>query len=92
MSKKDKGRGIYDKFTVVRNDGKSLPGRKHENCDYFVLDLSCDPHSMPAILAYAESCAKEYPALAADLRAMVGWRTPGAPVRKRKRQPKETTP
>ena len=64
MSKKA---GIYNKFTVTRNDGKGEPGQKHHGCSYFVLDLNHDPHAKPAILAYAESCCKEYPELAADL-------------------------
>lgn len=62
-----KGKGLYEKFTVTRNDGKSAPGEKHENCSYFVLDLTHDKHSIPAIKAYAESCKTDYPELSADL-------------------------
>lgn len=65
----DKTRGIYEKFTVTRNDGKSAPGEKHDGCQYFVLDIGCDPHAIPALLAYAESCKAEYPLLARDVRA-----------------------
>lgn len=64
----DKTRGIYHKFNVTRTDGSSAPGGKHDGCRYFVLDLSHDPHAIPALRAYAESCAKDYPALAADAR------------------------
>lgn len=65
----DKTRGLYEKFTVLRNDQTDGPGGKHEGCQYFVLDLTHDPHAQAAILAYAESCKDEYPLLAADLLA-----------------------
>lgn len=61
-------RGLYNKFKVERLDGKSEPGEKHHGCYYFVLDLDHDPHAVPAIDAYADSCESEYPYLAADLR------------------------
>lgn len=64
----DRDRGVYNKFTVTRNDGSSEPGGKHEGCEYFVLDLTHDPFAMPALRAYAANCAKKYPQLAADLR------------------------
>lgn len=63
----DKTKGLVNKFTVTRNDGKSAPGEKHEDCDYFVLDLTHDPHAIQAIAAYAQSCRAEYPLLASDL-------------------------
>ena len=65
----DKTRGLYNKFTVTRNDGSSDPGGKHFGCEYFVLDLTHDKHAAAALRAYAESCAAEYPLLAADLLA-----------------------
>ena len=61
--------GLYAKFTVTRTDGQSEPGRKHDHCDYFVLDLTHDPFALPALKAYAEACRSEYPALASDLDA-----------------------
>lgn len=64
----DKNRGLYHKFNIARTDGSSGPGGKHEHCEYFVLDLAHDKHAMAAISAYADSCEKEFPALAADLR------------------------
>ena len=67
----DKAKGLYDKFTVVRMDGKGAPGKKHDGCRYFVLDLTHDPFAIPAIKAYADACRSEYPLLAADLDA---WR------------------
>ena len=52
--------------------GHSAPGGKHEGCDYFVLDLTHDPFAIAGIIAYADACASEYPALAADLRKRAG--------------------
>ena len=59
--------GLYPKFAVTRTDGRDAPGEKHHGADYFVLDLSDDPHALPAIAAYAESCRVDYPQLADDL-------------------------
>ena len=64
----DKTRGLYDKFYVERTDGKSAPDQKHHDCEYFVLDLDHDKHACAALEAYADSCEKEYPLLAHDLR------------------------
>jgi len=63
----DRSRGLYDKFHIERMDGSSEPGGKHEDCEYFVLDLTHDPHALPALKAYADSCRVDYPLLAADL-------------------------
>lgn len=66
----DKSRGVYEKFTVTRTDGKSEPGEKHDGCRYFVLDLDHDPHAVPAIAAYAYSCrAAGYYQMADELQA-----------------------
>lgn len=67
----DPTRGLYNKFEVRRVDGSSEPGGKHHGCEYFVLDLTHDKHAPAALLAYANSCAAEYPLLAADLREKV---------------------
>ncbi len=67
---KDKARGMYDKFKVFRTDGSSAPDGKHHGCHYFVLDVTHDPHAIPALLAYADSCEAEYPQLAIDIRVM----------------------
>lgn len=67
----DKSKGLIDKFTVERNDGTSAPGQKHDKCYYFVLDVTHDPHAVPALAAYAASCRAEYPVLAADLDRLV---------------------
>lgn len=67
MSDRDRGRGLYAKYRVMRNDGSSEKGGRHEHCEYFVLDLSHDPHAIPALRAYAESCQMDFPFLARDL-------------------------
>jgi hypothetical protein len=64
----NRGPGLYRKFKVTRTDGSHRVGGKHEGCEYFVLDVDHDKHAMPALAAYAESAADEYPQLAADLR------------------------
>lgn len=61
--------GLYHKFNIARTDGD--PTGRHANDEYFVLNLSTDKHAIPAIAAYAESCADEFPALASDLRAKI---------------------
>lgn len=67
----DKNRGLYGKFKVERMDGSSGPGGKHEHCMMYVLDLEHDPHAKAAIRAYADSCEKDYPMLARDLRDLL---------------------
>lgn len=65
----DKKRGLYNKYNVARTDGN--PEGKHSACTYFVLDLDHDPHALPALVAYIQSCEKDYPVLAADLSLQV---------------------
>ncbi|OWY39365.1 hypothetical protein CEK28_08585 [Xenophilus sp. AP218F] len=59
--------GLYPKFTVRRNDGRDQPGGDRAGADYFVLDRTFDPYAIPALLAYADACADEYPQLSADI-------------------------
>jgi len=59
--------GLFHKFDVSRVDGSSEPGGKHEHCNYFVLDINCDPYAVSALLKYAYSCKAEYPLLADEL-------------------------
>lgn len=68
MSDADKFKGWYRKYTVTRADGSSKPGGKHEECEYFVLDLDHDVYAAAALEAYAASCEADYPALAEDIR------------------------
>jgi hypothetical protein len=74
----DTTRGVYDKFRVIRRDGRGRQGEKHYGCEYFVLDLDHDAHALPALLAYASSCEAEYPLLARDIREKA--RRRGLPV------------
>ncbi|MHC4864610.1 MAG: hypothetical protein ACYTEX_11025 [Planctomycetota bacterium] len=64
---KDRERGLYQKYVVRRTDGRDAPGETHDGCEYFVLDLTHDPHALPALRAYADSCRGEYPKLCKDL-------------------------
>lgn len=59
--------GLYDKFIVMRTDGSSGSGGKHEGCEYFVLDVTHDPFAKSALTAYVAACEANYPKLAADL-------------------------
>lgn len=59
--------GLYEKFHVIRTDGRSAVGEKHHGCRYFVLDLDHDPHVVAALTSYIRVCQFDYPALAADL-------------------------
>lgn len=74
----DKSRGLYNKFNVTRTDGSSEPGGKHDGCEYFVLDITHDPHAKAALLAYAESCKTDYPLLSHDLRATAIFASPAS--------------
>lgn len=64
----DMAKGLYRKYIVRRTDDPAGLG-KHCDCDYFVLDMTHDKFAIPAITAYANSCADDYPLLAEDLRA-----------------------
>lgn len=60
----DKVRGLYGKFHVER----VIETPRHDDCEYFVLDMMHDAFALVALAAYAEACADEYPLLADDLR------------------------
>jgi hypothetical protein len=64
----DTPKGLYAKYTVIRNDGADLAGKKHCNCFLFVLDGTHDVHARHALEEYAKSCEVDYPELAADIR------------------------
>ena len=65
MADPDKKKGLYQKYYVERkNDATG----KHNQCFFFVLDLTHDAHAIPALIAYIESCKEDYPILAEDLR------------------------
>lgn len=62
--------GLYKKYHVRRADGMEGPGTKHNNCQYFVLDLSHDKYGITGALAYADACEAEFPILAQQLRQL----------------------
>lgn len=64
----DKARGLYSKFSVTRVSREAEV--RHYSCEYFVLDVTHDPHAAAALRAYADSCEKDYPTLAEDLREL----------------------
>jgi hypothetical protein len=74
----DKGRGLYDKYTVRRNDREDRPGYKHDGCQLFVLDLTHDPHAREAAQTYADTCFAEFPELSRDLTAAIAKAKDGA--------------
>lgn len=61
----DKNRGLYIKYEVQRLDDAA---GKHNDCDFYVLDLVHDKFSKEALTAYANACESEYPELAKDIR------------------------
>lgn len=68
----DKSRGLFGKFYISRQDGSSMPGGKHDGCDYFVLDVTHDPLAIAPLRKYAEDARREgYVLLADDLDAMI---------------------
>lgn len=62
MSNDDTQRGLYNKYTVIKN---SAPEADFEG---FVLNYDTDPYCVEALRAYAKACEDEYPLLAVDLR------------------------
>lgn len=67
MKDPDRDRGLYRKYQVqkVTRDGELVdPG------PVFVLAYTRDPHARVALAAYADSCAADFPPLAADLRRL----------------------
>jgi len=63
----EKLQGVFRKYEVRRVDGRDQPGEDRHGDEHFVLNLTRDPHAVPAIAAYARSCEPEYPLLASDL-------------------------
>lgn len=60
-------KGLYDKFTVLRADGSSESGGKHQWCRYFVLDIDHDVYAPAALREYARACKATNPKLSMDL-------------------------
>jgi|GEM_PF-2808359 len=63
--------GFYGKYRVERSDREDRPGGRHHGCEYFVLDMTCDPAAVPAIEAYAVACRERRPRFAQVLLAWV---------------------
>ena len=72
LTKPAEQQGIFEKFTVRRNDGSDTVGGKHHGCRYFVLDLDHDQHAPAAMQSYAASCRATHPLLADDIEAQFG--------------------
>lgn len=68
----ERSEGLKRKYLVERADGSSGPGGKHENCEYYVLDLKHDKYAKTALEAYVQACEDEFPDLARDLRDRYG--------------------
>lgn len=67
----DQDRGLYRRFDLYRIDEDGE--RQYLVTDpYFILRYTTDPHARVALEAYADSCAADYPALAADLYRQLG--------------------
>jgi hypothetical protein len=60
--------GLYDKYTVMRNDMQDMIGGKHYLHMHFVLDMNCDPHAREVLLHYAALIESKKPNLARDIR------------------------
>lgn len=66
----DTERGLYRKYELFRVNED--PDHHFQICEpFFVLRYATDPHARAALVAYAESCRKDYPQLADDLIAEV---------------------
>lgn len=63
--------GLYEKFTVTRNDGRDQPGGDREGARYFVIDVDHDKFAGPTLRAYARHCERELPLLAQDILKLV---------------------
>lgn len=64
----DTDKGLYNKYDVRRLNDDAC---KHDNCEFFVLDLEHDKYAKHALVAYSVACRDEYPVLADDLLALV---------------------
>lgn len=59
-----------DRFRMSHALAISNDGAEHAACEFFVLDTDHDPFAIYALVAYAQFCEVEKPALARDLRAL----------------------
>lgn len=63
--------GLYQKYYVCRVDRTDYPGGKHQDCDYYVLDLTHDPYALETLHYYSRACEKTHPQLSQDLKRKV---------------------
>ncbi len=67
----DRNRGLYRRFDLYRVGDDGEPQYLVTD-PYFILRYTTDPHARVALEAYADSCADDYPELAADLYRQLG--------------------
>jgi len=60
-------KGLYDKYTVIKNDRSEID----QDADYFVIRIDSDKHARVAALAYADSIKEENPHLSFDIKQRV---------------------
>ncbi len=56
-----------NKYQVTRTWNHTDPTKQEEECEYFVLDVTHDPNSKAALVAYVDSCCKTHPQLAESI-------------------------
>lgn len=71
-TKTNREQGLFRKFDVRRTDGRDAPGGDRAGAEYFVLDVTHDPHALRALAAYADAVEFTHPDLARDLRGRYG--------------------
>jgi hypothetical protein len=63
--------GLHKKYEIKRTDGSDQPGKRHDGCQYFVLDLTHDTAARLAATVYAAVVQNWNPSLSRDLKALV---------------------
>jgi len=61
---------IYDKFTVIRNDGTDAEGGKHQGCRYIVVDIDHDEQAIRILSYLAKAYMITRPTYSASLAAL----------------------
>ena len=60
-------RGLYQKYTVKRTDGRDALGERHHGCKYLVLDLTHDKYARIAAVYYAQRIINVNPTFSKEL-------------------------
>lgn len=63
--------GLINKYCVTREDGRDVEGEKHDECQYFVLDLTHDPVARDCAVRYSRHIRRDDPELAQELYDLV---------------------